>query len=38
MKISGLSVAYQAKNVVNNQADIVIKFGGLDIIIDLLNI
>ncbi len=36
MQISGLSVAYHAKNSVNDKADIIIKFGGLDTIIDLL--
>ena len=36
MRISGLSIAYHAKDIVNKEADIVIKFGGLDKIIDLL--
>lgn len=37
MKISGLSIAYHAKPKVNQQADIIIKFGGLDKIIDLFS-
>ena len=36
MNISGLSVAYHAKQVVKDYADICIEFGGLDTIIDLL--
>lgn len=35
MEKSGLSIAYHAKEVVNNYADIVIKYGGLNKIIDL---
>jgi phosphoserine phosphatase len=35
MQNSGLSVAYHAKEKVNQNADIIIKFGGLDKIIDL---
>jgi phosphoserine phosphatase len=38
MQKSGLSIAYHAKPVVSEKCDIVIKFGGLDKIIDLFNI
>lgn len=34
MQASGLSVAYHAKPIVKEKADIVIEFGGLDILLD----
>ncbi|SSC11252.1 Phosphoserine phosphatase [thiotrophic endosymbiont of Bathymodiolus puteoserpentis (Logatchev)] len=37
MKIAGLSVAYHAKPIVAKQANIVIDFGGLDIMIDFFD-
>jgi phosphoserine phosphatase len=37
MKVAGLSVAYHAKSIVIEQADICINVGGLDKIIDLFD-
>lgn len=37
MAMAGLSIAYHAKPVVALQADVVINYGGLDIIIDLFD-
>ena len=34
MKIAGLSVAYHAKPLLQKNCDVVIKYGGLDTIID----
>jgi phosphoserine phosphatase len=38
MEKSGLSIAYHAKDSVNKKADIIIKFGGLDLIIDIFKV
>ena len=37
MEVAGLSVAYHAKPIVAEQADIAINVGGLDKIIDLFD-
>jgi phosphoserine phosphatase len=38
MKIAGLSVAYHAKPLLQKNCDVVIKYSGLDIIIDFFEI
>jgi phosphoserine phosphatase len=37
MAVAGLSVAYYAKPAVLEYADIVINYGGLDIMVDFFN-
>ncbi|SFV69706.1 Phosphoserine phosphatase [hydrothermal vent metagenome] len=37
MKIAGLSIAYHAKTIVKNQTDIVIDYGDLSLVLDLLS-
>ena len=37
MKIAGLSVAYRAKPLLQENCDVVIKYGGLDTMIDFFD-